>query len=57
VGSYRVARGGSWVDGAASCLAAHRGRSYPSHRWDNSGFRLALSFVGEPGESGQDKKK
>jgi formylglycine-generating enzyme required for sulfatase activity len=56
-GSRRVNRGGSWYSGAAYCRTALRRRSDPSSRWYHGGFRLALSFVGVPGESSQDKKK
>ena len=56
-GSYRVFRGGSWSRDAADCRSAFRSRLGPSFRWCYLGFRLALSFVGVPGESGQDKKK
>jgi formylglycine-generating enzyme required for sulfatase activity len=56
-GSLRVIRGGSWGDDAAFCRSALRLRFVPSYRWYNFGFRLALSFVGVPAESGQDKNK
>jgi formylglycine-generating enzyme required for sulfatase activity len=56
-GSYRVYRGGSWDDYAAGCRSAYRYGYAPTRRWDDLGFRLALSFVGVPAESGQDKKK
>jgi formylglycine-generating enzyme required for sulfatase activity len=51
----RVLCGGSWSDGAAYCRAAYRLWSDPTFRGNNGGFRLALSFVGVPGKSGQDK--
>jgi formylglycine-generating enzyme required for sulfatase activity len=54
-GSYRVSRGGSWVFCAAFCRDV-RFRSRPSSRAYDLGFRLALSFVGVPAESGADKK-
>jgi formylglycine-generating enzyme required for sulfatase activity len=56
-GSSRVIRGGSWNYVAANCRAALRAWDDPSYRGNNLGFRLALSFVGVPAESGQDKKK
>jgi formylglycine-generating enzyme required for sulfatase activity len=56
-GSTRVIRGGSWNAVAANCLAAFRFRDDPTFRGNGIGFRLALSFVGVPGESGQDKNK
>jgi formylglycine-generating enzyme required for sulfatase activity len=52
-----VTRGGGWDRNAATCRAAFRDWIDPSFRWVDYGFRLALSFVGVPGESGQDKKK
>jgi formylglycine-generating enzyme required for sulfatase activity len=55
-GSLRVRRGGGWIDLAASCRSAHRGRGGPSGRASILGFRLALSFVGVPGEPRGDKK-
>jgi len=56
-GSLRVFRGGGWSFDAAFCRAAYRlGRS-PTNRRLLLGFRLALSFVGVPGESSPDKKK
>ena len=45
-GSSRVRRGGGWIDGAASCRSADRGRNGPSHRNSYLGFRLALSSLG-----------
>jgi formylglycine-generating enzyme required for sulfatase activity len=56
-GSYRVDRGGSWNSVAANCRTAYRSRGVQTLRWNVSGFRLALSFVGVPGESSQDKKQ
>jgi formylglycine-generating enzyme required for sulfatase activity len=56
-GSIRVLRGGGWGNDAAGCRAALRLGIVPSYRGYYSGFRLALSFVGVPGESGQDKNK
>ena len=45
-GSYRVLRGGSWDSSARRCRSADRGRSYPSNRIFDHGFRLALSPSG-----------
>ena len=56
-GSRRVSRGGSWYFDAAYCRTALRSGNAPTLRRGDSGFRLALSFVGVPGESGQDQKK
>jgi formylglycine-generating enzyme required for sulfatase activity len=56
-GSSRVFRGGGWNGGAANCRAAFRNWIVPSYRGFDLGFRLALSFVGVPAESGQDKNK
>jgi formylglycine-generating enzyme required for sulfatase activity len=55
-GSYRVNRGGSWSTVAALCRSANRNRDDPTNRWIYLGFRLALSFVGVPAETGGDKK-
>jgi len=44
-GSYRVLRGGSWWNDAAFCRSAYRSRNSPGYRYDNLGFRLALSSV------------
>jgi formylglycine-generating enzyme required for sulfatase activity len=57
MGSYRVNRGGCWSDGVASCRASDRVLNAPTGRWVSGGFRLALSFVGVPAESGQDRRK
>jgi formylglycine-generating enzyme required for sulfatase activity len=56
-GSNRVLRGGCWFFDAAYCRSAIRFRDDPPYRRRSSGFRLALSFVGVPAESGQDKNK
>ena len=40
-GSYRVIRGGSWLDQAQIVRAAYRYRREPSYCWDFLGFRLA----------------
>ena len=45
-GSDRVLRGGSWYDSASLCRSAFRIRFYPSYRFSNLGFRLALSPSG-----------
>ncbi len=49
-GSLRVGRGGGWFDAARRCRAAYRSDGAPDHRFDNLGFRLALSLqsVGSP---------
>ena len=44
-GSNRVFRGGGWRNGAAGCRSAIRDRYSPGNRYDNLGFRLALSSV------------
>ena len=46
--SGRVARGGCWSGGAASCRSASRGGDAPSHRGSLFGFRVALSSSGIP---------
>jgi formylglycine-generating enzyme required for sulfatase activity len=56
-GSGRVIRGGSWRSDAAGCRTALRSGDDPTFRGSFLGFRLALSPVGVPAESGQDKKK
>jgi len=40
--SYRVFRGGSWIDIALFCRVSYRFDSTPSYRGGNLGFRLAL---------------
>jgi formylglycine-generating enzyme required for sulfatase activity len=57
MGSLRVLRCGSWSSDAALCRSTLRYSSGPTSRWDGNGFRLALSFVGVPPESGQSKKE
>lgn len=42
-GSFRVFRGGSWSFEAASCRSALRNWFDPSFRFDDGGFRVALS--------------
>ena len=39
--SFRVVRGGSWIDTAAHARAAHRAEWDPDHRGGDLGFRLA----------------
>jgi sulfatase modifying factor 1 len=41
-GSYRVARGGGWDDGAFRCRAAGRGTYYPTDSYFYIGFRSVL---------------
>ncbi|MEV7402970.1 SUMF1/EgtB/PvdO family nonheme iron enzyme [Streptomyces sp. NPDC091267] len=45
-GSYRVLRGGGWFDEHWSCRASVRRRSHPTFRIDDTGFRVARSFLG-----------
>ncbi len=40
-GSYRVIRGGHWINCAGYCRSASRGRISPGNRINNLGFRLA----------------
>ena len=40
-GSYRVFRGGSWLDGAVGCRSAYRFNWRPGDRLGHLGFRLA----------------
>jgi formylglycine-generating enzyme required for sulfatase activity len=47
-GSYRVLRGGSWVNEAALCRSARRRWFVPSFRFNSVGFRVALSSTGIP---------
>jgi len=42
-GSFRVLRGGSWVDAANGVRAAYRNRGTPGNRLDYVGFRCARS--------------
>ncbi len=44
-GSYRVARGGSWLHYASLCRAADRGSYVPGSSRDDVGFRPARSAV------------
>ncbi|MDY3216477.1 MAG: bifunctional serine/threonine-protein kinase/formylglycine-generating enzyme family protein [Sodaliphilus sp.] len=41
-GSYRVSRGGSWIDYAGSCRSSFRGRDSPGDRNKYLGLRLSL---------------
>ena len=41
--SYRVLRGGSWIDDGDFCRSAYRGSYYPSDRGNYYGFRLVRS--------------
>jgi hypothetical protein len=42
-GSYRVLRGGSWINNGRNTRSANRNRNEPANRNDNIGFRLALA--------------
>ncbi len=42
-GSYRVRRGGSWLNYADGCRVSQRGNEDPSRRYNHFGFRLARS--------------
>jgi formylglycine-generating enzyme required for sulfatase activity len=42
-GSSRVFRGGGWINDAANCRSAYRGKYDPSYRNSDLGFRVALS--------------
>lgn len=48
-GTYRVLRGGYWIDFGRDCRAAYRFHRDPGYRYDSIGFRLALV---PPGQSG-----
>ena len=54
-GSNRVDRGGSWSNGAAVCRSAYRFWGDPSFRYDDGGFRVALSPSGIPESPEADK--
>ena len=41
-GSYRVYRGGSWLDDARDCRVSFRDYFTPDYRYSDLGFRLAL---------------
>jgi formylglycine-generating enzyme required for sulfatase activity len=45
--TYRVLRGGGWLDEHWSCRASVRRRSHPTFRIDDVGFRIARSGPGE----------
>lgn len=49
-GSSRGRRGGSWDDSAGNARSAARGSDEPTFRFDDLGFRLALSRLGEDAE-------
>jgi formylglycine-generating enzyme required for sulfatase activity len=42
-GSYRVLRGGSWINIARRCRVSDRGSGSPVSRYRNDGFRVVLS--------------
>ena len=42
-GSYRVLRGGSWINYAKYCRVSHRSSINPDYRFNDYGFRLVLS--------------
>ncbi len=44
-GSLRVYRGGCWGSTAGLCRSANRSGRTPDNRWNNLGFRVALSSV------------
>lgn len=44
-GSYRVARGGSWLGEARHARSAYRGQIDPAYKDQNVGFRVVLSSV------------
>jgi len=46
-GSYRVVRGGSWLDDGLNCRSAVRNYSTPEYRHDGFGFRVVLA-PGQP---------
>ena len=43
-GSYRVSRGGSWINNPQDCRVANRGNGSSSYRNIDLGFRLARTF-------------
>ncbi|MEY4180120.1 MAG: hypothetical protein RLY70_3694, partial [Planctomycetota bacterium] len=55
-GSYRMLRGGGFNIDEGACRSAFRGLYLPADRGDSLGFRLALSFVRVPAETGGNKK-
>ncbi len=46
-GSFRVLRGGCWISSVENCRSAYRGRSNPSLRYYDRGFRVYLSPSGK----------
>ncbi len=38
-GTYKICRGGAWINPSLYCRSAHRGWSSPTNRWNNSGMR------------------
>jgi formylglycine-generating enzyme required for sulfatase activity/serine/threonine protein kinase len=55
-GSVRVIRGGRWSGPARDCRSAFRFEVPPSYRYEDLGFRLALSRSGaKPPEAGTDQ--
>jgi formylglycine-generating enzyme required for sulfatase activity len=57
-GRYRVLRGGSWDDDAASCRSADRSSNGPAYRHAYNGFRLALSpSVNRPPEADEKEQQ
>ncbi|MDR3012962.1 MAG: SUMF1/EgtB/PvdO family nonheme iron enzyme, partial [Chitinispirillales bacterium] len=42
-GSNRVFRGGSWISTARTCRVSYRSGTPPDDRYNNIGFRLAVS--------------
>ena len=44
-GSYRMWRGGSWLNSASTARSAHRGNRDPGNRFRNLGFRLVSSAL------------
>ena len=41
IGTNRVLRGGSWINGGRYTRSAYRGRIEPGYRDDDTGFRFA----------------
>jgi Sulfatase-modifying factor enzyme 1 len=50
----RVLRGGSWNNSPRNARAAYRNENHRENRWNNAGFRLALSSCAA-GRSAQDQ--
>jgi formylglycine-generating enzyme required for sulfatase activity len=46
--SVRVYRGGSWINDASVCRSANRYGIFPSNRFRNFGFRIAMSSLETP---------